>query len=90
VRRCRVKVGSEVKFGCVDGPDFDGHQVDFDDLIARLHRFDAQEKTAHERWSEACRMPRPAQLAAAGTPTTAPKAGEELDLPDPTEEVFGG
>ncbi len=87
---CRVKVGSEVKFGCVDGPDFDGHQVDFDDLIARLHRFDAQEKTAHERWSEACRMPRPAQLAAAGTPTTAPKAGEELDLPDPTEEVFGG
>ena len=28
---CRVKVGDEVKFACVDGPDFDGHQVDFDD-----------------------------------------------------------
>ncbi len=33
---CRVKVGEQVKFACVDGPDFDGHQVDFDDLMARL------------------------------------------------------
>ena len=33
---CRVKVGDEVKFACVDGPDFDGHQVDFDDLMTRL------------------------------------------------------
>ena len=33
---CRVKVGDQVKFACVDGPDFDGHQVDFDDLMARL------------------------------------------------------
>ena len=33
---CRVKVGDRVKFACVDGPDFDGHEVDFDDLMARL------------------------------------------------------
>ena len=33
---CRVKVGDGIKFACVDGPDFDGHQVDFDDLMARL------------------------------------------------------
>ena len=32
---CRVTVGGEVKFACVDGPDFDGHQVDFDEVIAR-------------------------------------------------------
>ena len=38
---CRVKVGDKVKFACVDGPDFDGHQVDFDDLMvapAALHQ----------------------------------------------------
>ena len=33
---CRVKIGDEIKFACVDGPDFDGHKVDFDDLMARL------------------------------------------------------
>ena len=36
---CRVKIGDQVKFACVDGPDFDGHQVDFDDLMARLGRY---------------------------------------------------
>ena len=40
---CRVKVGGQVKFACVDGPDFDAHQVDFDDLTLRLHRFATQE-----------------------------------------------
>jgi sulfide dehydrogenase subunit beta len=84
---CRVKVGSEVKFGCVDGPDFDGHQVDFDDLIARLHRFDAQEKLAHARWSEQCRMPQATQQPQA---VAAAAGAGGLELPDPTEEVFGG
>ena len=32
---CRVTVGGKVKFACVDGPDFDGHQVDFDALMQR-------------------------------------------------------
>ena len=32
---CRVTVGGKVKFACVDGPDFDGHQVDFDELMQR-------------------------------------------------------
>ena len=53
---CRVKVGEHVKFACVDGPDFDGHQVDFDDLMTRLGRFAKEEKAAMERWSETCRM----------------------------------
>jgi NAD(P)H-flavin reductase len=54
---CRVKVGDQVKFACVDGPDFDGHQVDFDDLMSRLGRFKATEKQALERWQESCRLP---------------------------------
>ena len=53
---CRVKVGDQVKFACVDGPDFDGHLVDFDDLMVRLSRYTKVEKEAHERWSESCRM----------------------------------
>jgi NAD(P)H-flavin reductase len=73
---CRVQVGSKVKFACVDGPDFDGHQVDFDDLMARLARFKQQEEAALKRWSDTCRMPEPPEPA--------------LDLPDPFEEVRGG
>jgi len=53
---CRVKVGEQVKFACVDGPDFDGHQVDFDDLMARLVRYRRAERDALERWQESCRM----------------------------------
>ncbi|MCI6639698.1 MAG: sulfide/dihydroorotate dehydrogenase-like FAD/NAD-binding protein [Pygmaiobacter massiliensis] len=40
---CRVTVGGKVKFACVDGPDFDGHQVDFDQLMRRNSAFKAQE-----------------------------------------------
>jgi len=53
---CRVKIGDGVKFACVDGPDFDGHQVDFDDLMARLARYRPEEKKALERWQDACRL----------------------------------
>ena len=60
---CRVKVGGQIKFACVDGPDFDAHQVDFDDLVLRLRRFATEEHAAVERWSETCR------LAAAAEPT---------------------
>ena len=53
---CRVKVGEQVKFACVDGPDFDGHQVDFDDMMRRLRRYATEERAAMQRWSETCRM----------------------------------
>ena len=73
---CRVKVGDKVMFACVDGPDFDGHQVDFDDLMFRLRRFVPTEKAALERWTESCRAKAPPV--------------ESLELPDPFEEVKGG
>lgn len=53
---CRVKIGDEVKFACVDGPDFDAHLVDFADLGLRLRRYQEEEQTAVEKWSESCRM----------------------------------
>ena len=40
---CRVTVGGEIKFACVDGPDFDGLLVDFDELIARQKMFKSEE-----------------------------------------------
>ena len=58
---CRVKIGEGIKFACVDGPDFDAHQVDFDDLMARLARFRPAESEALKKWQEGCRMaPSPA------------------------------
>jgi len=56
---CRVKIGEQIKFACVDGPDFDGHQVDFEDLMARLVRFRRAETDALERWQETCRIRAP-------------------------------
>jgi NAD(P)H-flavin reductase len=53
---CRVKIGETVKFACVDGPDFDGHLVDFDDLMSRLTRYRDAEREALERWTESCRI----------------------------------
>jgi NAD(P)H-flavin reductase len=53
---CRVKVGDQVRFACVDGPDFDGHEVDFGDLTLRLRRYAEEEAVAVARWSEACKM----------------------------------
>ena len=53
---CRVKIGDSIKFACVDGPDFDGHAVDFDDLMARLGRYRPTEKAALDAWNESCRL----------------------------------
>lgn len=53
---CRVKIGDQVKFACVDGPDFDGHEVDFDDLMARLARYKPTEQAALKKWQESCRL----------------------------------
>ncbi len=46
---CRVNVGGEVKFVCVDGPEFDGHKVDFDNMMMRLNSYkDFEKKKDHE------------------------------------------
>lgn len=44
---CRVNVGGEVKFVCVDGPEFDGHKVDFDNMMARLNSYKEIEQEKH-------------------------------------------
>lgn len=47
---CRVTVGGKCKFTCVDGPVFDGHQVDFDELMARQRIYLEEEKRALDAW----------------------------------------
>jgi ferredoxin--NADP+ reductase len=50
---CRLTVGGEMKFACVDGPDFDGHQVDFDEVIRRSGMYKETERKHHE---DACNL----------------------------------
>jgi ferredoxin/flavodoxin---NADP+ reductase len=52
---CRVSVGGVTKFACVDGPDFDGHLVDWDLMTTRSKGFAAEEKSALERWQCQCK-----------------------------------
>ena len=53
---CRVTVGGQVRFACVDGPDFDGHLVDFKELIARQKRFKGQEERANTDYAHVCNL----------------------------------
>ncbi|MBF0542697.1 MAG: sulfide/dihydroorotate dehydrogenase-like FAD/NAD-binding protein [Nitrospirae bacterium] len=47
---CRVSIGGETKFACADGPDFDGHKVDWDLLMSRQRTFVNEEKMSFEAW----------------------------------------
>ena len=49
---CRVTVGGETKFACLDGPEFDGHLVNFDELIKRLRVYLSEEKQAAELYEK--------------------------------------
>lgn len=49
---CRISVGGQTKFVCVDGPEFDGHQVDFDEMLKRLAAFRKEEREELEHWNE--------------------------------------
>ena len=50
---CRLSVGGKTKFACVDGPDFDGHEVDFDEAMSRARSYGAFERHAYE---ETCNL----------------------------------
>jgi glutamate synthase (NADPH) small chain len=73
---CRVTVGNKMKFACVDGPDFDGHLVNFDELMLRQKRFECEEQGCLKRYEEERRRlaelgpggPNPAVLTARTRP----------------------
>lgn len=58
---CRVTVGGQLKFTCVDGPEFDAHEVDWDGLILRLGMYRPEEKAAAERFDHECQLDRTLQ-----------------------------
>jgi ferredoxin--NADP+ reductase len=49
---CRVSVGGQTKFVCVDGPEFDAHQVDFDEMLKRLNAYKKFEETSYRKYLE--------------------------------------
>lgn len=51
---CRVTVGGETKFGCVEGPDFDGHAVDWEELMSRQRVYNDEERLADAEYSRSC------------------------------------
>ena len=53
---CRVSVGGKTRFACVDGPEFDGHLVNFDELQQRLDAYKEDEKQALEKYACECRV----------------------------------
>ncbi|SPE27684.1 NADH-dependent reduced ferredoxin:NADP+ oxidoreductase [Candidatus Sulfopaludibacter sp. SbA3] len=76
---CRVTVGGKMKFACVDGADFDGHLVNFDELSLRQKRFEREEKAAMERFrSESAKL---ASLQMAPDSNGAPMSTCELPVP---------
>ena len=52
----RVTVGGQTRFVCVDGPEFDGHKVDWNSLLSRLSFYRDEEKKAVEHWEHKCRL----------------------------------
>jgi NAD(P)H-flavin reductase len=88
---CRIKIGDQVKFACVDGPDFDGHLVDFDDLMSRLARYKREEREAEQRFSTSCRMAKVPEFdVLAAVAAEAAARGEPPESLDPFEETLGG
>jgi ferredoxin--NADP+ reductase len=53
---CRVTVGGKTRFVCVDGPEFDGHQVDFDNMMKRLAAYKDKEAIQHDQYHEECKL----------------------------------
>ena len=65
---CRVSVGGQMKFACVDGPEFDGHATDFEELTLRLRAYCAEEKLSYDQFK--------------GMSTTC-SCGDPLSMPKP-------
>ena len=75
---CRVTVGGKTKFVCVDGPEFDGHQVDFDEMLKRMGAF---------KDIEVAEMEKPEHTHPVIAPSDSPK-GENLEGAESSEEVL--
>ena len=88
---CRISVGGKTKFVCVDGPEFDGHLVDFNEMLQRGGAFKAEELEAMEAYQKALNGEAPAQEAAPAKAEEAPVAPlsvDEMDTTTPLAELI--
>ena len=53
---CRVSVGGKTRFACVDGPEFDGREVDFEELTQRLQAYTAEETVSYDKYQGECKL----------------------------------
>ncbi|MBR3513770.1 MAG: bifunctional dihydroorotate dehydrogenase B NAD binding subunit/NADPH-dependent glutamate synthase [Bacteroidaceae bacterium] len=95
---CRITVGGKTKFVCVDGPEFDGHEVDFDEMLSRMTAFKPEEMEAMQQFAQAT-QPSTAETGntaaadgekahtATATATAAATPAEPADLAEPTSEL---
>lgn len=60
---CRVSIGGKDKFACVDGPDFDAHEVDWDILMKRQVRYERQEKLSLKKYDDECQLRKRGQIS---------------------------
>ena len=67
---CRITVGGKTKFVCVDGPEFDGHEVDFDEMLSRMTAFKAEEQEAMAAFTAATSTAAPTSEQAASIEET--------------------
>jgi len=85
---CRVTVGGKMKFACVDGADFDGHLVNFDELSLRQKRFEREEKAALDRYRDESTKLASLQAARAVAETDG-QPRSTCELPEPLPFVPG-
>lgn len=85
---CRITVGGETKFVCVDGPEFDGHRVDFDELMQRSEMYAREEHRA--MWDHECRLQKAAEnLKRANKREPMPKQDPKLRIKNFDEVALG-
>ena len=82
---CRVNVGGKTKFVCVDGPEFDGHEVDWDGMMKRMGSFKAEEMAAYEAYQTLSSTPETPEAPAA---SAAPVASEPSEAPTALSELL--
>ena len=83
---CRITVGGKTKFVCVDGPEFDGHQVDFDEMFKRMGAFKDIEKEEMEKLEASVNAAGPSVAASMVKPELAAKA-EKMKQDTPLSEL---
>ena len=82
---CRLTIGGKTKFVCIDGPEFDGHQVDWDEMFKRMGTFKKAELDEMEHYEDHVCPTCEAEAEAAEAPQSA--AGHDTDATTPTEQL---